>query len=234
LCLLGEESKWHTMEKHIVKIESIDQVTHDVIRIIVGRPIAYNFASGQATEIAINKNGWQEEKRPFTFTNLPGDNYLEFNIKTYPKKKGVTNELLKLVPGDELILHEVFGAISYKGEGTFIAGGAGVTPFISIFRSLQAKDAIGGNVLIFANKTKNDIILEEEFTALLGGAFINILSDEKLEGYPHGKITTDFLKSNIRNPNGHFYICGPPPMIEEVKKQLKSLGIHENAVTVEL
>lgn len=42
-----------------------------------------------------------------------------------------------------LILHEVFGTISYQGEGLFIAGGAGVTPFISLFRSLKSKNEIG-------------------------------------------------------------------------------------------
>ena len=100
------------------------------------------------------------EKRPFTFTCLPDDDYLEFTIKTYPSHKGVTNELLQLKQNDELILHDVFGAIAYKGEGVFIAGGAGVTPFISIFRFLRSKNEVGGNKLIFANKAKADIILE--------------------------------------------------------------------------
>jgi predicted ferric reductase len=40
----------------------------------------------------------------------------------------------KLKHGDELIIRDVWGAIEYKGEGVFIAGGAGVTPFIAILR----------------------------------------------------------------------------------------------------
>lgn len=112
-------------------------ITHDVVKIVTEKPVGYRFNPGQATEIAINKTGWKEEKRPFTFTSLPGDDYLEFTIKTYPAHKGVTNELLKLKKNHELILHDVFGAISYKDEGIFIAGGAGVTPFISIFRHLK-------------------------------------------------------------------------------------------------
>lgn len=96
--------------------------------------------------------------RPFTFTCLPEDNYIEFTIKTYPARKSVTNQLLQLKAGDELILHDVFGDIAYKGAGVFIAGGAGVTPFIAIFRYLQSKNIVGNNKLIFANKTKADII----------------------------------------------------------------------------
>ncbi|HAQ70567.1 hypothetical protein N9545_08400 [Salibacteraceae bacterium] len=81
--------------------------------------------------------------------------------------------------GDELIIGESWGTIGYKGEGTFISGGAGVTPFISIIRHLHFKNEIGNNKLIFANKQKSDIILQREFEAILGENFINILSDEK-------------------------------------------------------
>ncbi len=116
----------------------------------------------------------------------------------------------------------------------FIAGGAGITPFISIFRDLQTKDEIPGNMLVFANKTKADIILEQEFKKLLGNAFINILSDEKTEGYFHGMINETFLKDNISDFNKLFYICGPPKMMDIVLKQLANLGVGKNAITLEL
>jgi ferredoxin-NADP reductase len=221
------------MEKHIVKIEFIEKVTHDVIKIVTEKPDDYKFSPGQATDVTINKPGWQEEKRPFTFTCLPDDDYLEFTIKTYPEHKGVTNELLKLKKKDELILHEVFGAISYKKEGVFIAGGAGITPFISIFRHLQKQNKIGNNVLVFANKTKADIILKKELKNMLGNAFINILSDEKIVGYHHGRITEDFLKAILSGVNQQFYVCGPPPMMEAVLNQLINLGVNKNAITKE-
>jgi ferredoxin-NADP reductase len=56
------------------------------------------------------------------------------------------------------------GRIEYKGEGVFIAGGAGVTPFIAILRQLQAENKIANNKLIFTNKTANDIILKKNLT----------------------------------------------------------------------
>ena len=221
------------MEKYPVKIKSIQHITHDVLKIVAEKPQHYNFIPGQATEVAINKDGWKDKKRPFTFTSLPDDDFLQFTIKTYPSHKGVTNELLQLKKNDELILHEVFGAISYKGEGVFIAGGAGVTPFISIFRYLQSKNKIGDNKLIFANKMKEDIILEQEFKSLLGKNFINILSAEKTDEYAQGQITESFLKANISDLNQQFYLCGPPPMMEAVQKQLSNLGISKESITVE-
>ena len=133
-----------------------------------------------------------------------------------------------------LILHDVFGAITYKGEGVFIAGGAGVTPFICIFRYLQSKNETGNNKLIFANKTKGDIILAPEFKKLLGRNFINILSDEKANGYAHGQITESFLKAHISDSAKNVYICGPPPMMDAIEKQLAGLKIDEKLIIKEV
>ena len=222
------------MEEHIVKILSIQQVTHDVKRFRVEKPEKYSFIPGQATEVSVNSPELKNEKRPFTFTCLNRDPYLEFTIKIYPSHNGVTNELGKLKAGAELIIRDVWGAISYKGKGVFIAGGAGITPFISIFRDLRAKNEISGNKLIFANKTKADIILESELNDMLGNAFINILSDEKNDNYFHGMISEDFIKARLGDLNQKFYICGPPPMMDAVTKQLADLGVGENSITLEL
>ena len=71
------------MERHIVRISSINHINHDVLRVVTEKPHEYNFNPGQATDIALNREGWKEEKRPFTFTSLPDDDYLEFYIKTF-------------------------------------------------------------------------------------------------------------------------------------------------------
>ena len=222
------------MEEHIVRILDIEKVTHDVNRYRVEKPYGYSFIPGQATEVSINIPELKNEKRPFTFTSLNSEPYLEFTIKIYPSHNGVTNELGKLKTGAELILRDVWGAINYKGKGVFIAGGAGITPFISILRDLQVKDDIAGNMLIFANKTKEDIILQNELKNMLGNAFINILSEEKAEGYFHGMISENFLKEQIDDLQSNYYVCGPPPMIDSVLKQLSDLGVGENLITIEL
>ena len=221
------------MGQHIVKIKSIGKVTHDVLQIVTEKPSTYTFTPGQATDVSINNTDWKDEKRPFTFTCLPDNDYIEFTIKTYPSHKSVTNQLLQLNQGDELLLHDVFGDIAYKGEGVFIAGGAGVTPFISIFRYLHSKNEIANNKLIFANKTKADIILEEEFKNLLGENFINVLSDEKVDGYENGYITEGFLKANIDNLNKNFYVCSPPQMMDAIEKMLANLHVDEKLIIKE-
>ncbi|HMS65963.1 MAG TPA: flavodoxin reductase [Ignavibacteria bacterium] len=221
------------MEQHIVKILSKENVTHDVIKLTTSKPDRYTFKPGQATEVSINNAEWKDKTRPFTFTCLPENDYLEFNIKTYPEHKGVTEQLLTIKKNDELILHDVFGDIGYKGEGVFIAGGAGVTPFISIFRYLKSVNEIGGNKLIFANKKKADIILEPEFKKLLGMNFINILSEEKSVGYEYGHITESFLKANIDGIEKMFYLCGPPAMMDSVERQLDELNVNNKCLVEE-
>lgn len=221
------------MKNETLAIKKIEHFTHDVLHIVVEKPKAINFHSGQATEVFIDKEGWRNEGRPFTFICLPEDNYLEFAIKTYPDHKGVTNELLSLKEGDNLILNDVFGAIEYKGPGTFIAGGAGVTPFISIIRNLAANNKIGDSKLIFANKTADDIILEEEFSKLLKDNFINILSKEENAQYHHGMISEDFIKKHALSLQDYFYVCGPPPMMEAVLEQLSKLGIKKDKIITE-
>jgi len=222
------------MEEHIVKILSIDQVTHDVKRFRVEKPAGYSFIPGQATDVSVNTPEFRNKKRPFTYTCLTRDPYLEFTIKIYTSRNGVTNELGKLKPGGELIIRDVWGAISYKGKGVFIAGGAGITPFISIFRDLHTRNEISGNTLIFANKTKADIILEDELSNMLGNSFINILSDEKNDNYFHGMISRDFLRLHTGDLNRKFYVCGPPPMMDAVLKHLDDLGVGEESITLEL
>ncbi|RPE12397.1 flavodoxin reductase [Chitinophaga lutea] len=212
------------MEEHIVSILDITPVTHNVKRFTVEKPAGYRFIPGQATDVAVNKPGWEQELRPFTFTALNEWDHLEFTIKIYDDHSGVTHQLGQLQAGDSLRIHDVWGAIQYRGEGTFIAGGAGVTPFIAIFRQLQHEGRVGLNKLIFSNKTREDIILEREFREILGGNFINTLTEEARPGYDHHRIDEVYLRSKIKDFRQPFYLCGPDAMVAGVKDILEKLG----------
>ncbi|HAH59247.1 MAG: hypothetical protein KUL83_07670 [Lentimicrobium sp.] len=221
------------MSHQKVLIQHREWITHDVIQIRTERPRKFSFIPGQATELSVDKPGWQAEKRPFTFTNISKTEYLEFTIKVYPDHHGVTKKISELNPGDALLLHDVFGAIHYKGEGTFIAGGAGITPFISILRTLKHEGKLKNNSLLFANKTRADIILKEEFESMLGHNFINILSQEKHPDYAHGLISQHFIGENMRSRSRPVYVCGPPPMIKMVMQELSGLGVPSHLLVKE-
>lgn len=222
------------MTEHIVKIQDIEQITHDVKRFRVEKPAGYTFKPGQATGVAINTPELRKRRRSFTFTGLNEDPDLEFTIKIYPEHNGLTKDLDTAVPGTELVIGSPWGAITYKGKGVFIAGGAGITPFLSIFRDLQARNELSGNLLLFANKTRDDIILEGELRGMLDRDFVNILSDEEQEGYFSGFISEKFLRSHISDFGVNFYLCGPPPMMRAVTDLLAVLGVDKKAVVMDL
>ena len=218
---------------YIVKILDTEWLTHDVRRFTVEKPVGYRFESGQATDVSIHLPEWENKRNPFTFTSLNEWEHLEFSIKTYPERNGVTNQLSKLEKGNEIILHDVFGTIQYKGEGVFIAGGAGVTPFISILRRLRQDGKLGRNQLFFSNKSEKDIILRKEFTDMLGKNFINTITRDKSSQFENRKIDQDYLKEKIKDFKSHFYICGPDPMVDSLKQALLNLGVEKSNLVTE-
>lgn len=220
---------------HKVKILDTEMVTHDVRHLTFEKPDGYEFEPGQATEVSIDKDNWRDEKRPFTFTSLNEDEHLEFVIKIYPDHNGVTEQIGKLKKGDSLLIDDPWGTIQYDGEGVFLAGGAGVTPFIAILRDLHKKGEIGDNTLIFSNTTDRDIILKEEFEEILGDNFINVITDEPTDDhiFLDGYIDKEFLDSKINDFDQAFYVCGPESFNDSMMEYLKELGADPDALIFE-
>jgi ferredoxin-NADP reductase len=218
---------------YTVKIISIENVTHNVKRFRYEKPEGYSFHPGQATEVSINKPGWEDERRPFTFTSLSEDPYLEFTIKIYTDHHGVTNELGKLVVGDELIIRDVWGVIEYKGPGYFIAGGAGITPFIAILRQLHKENKLEDNILFFSNRTVKDIILENELASMLGKNAVYTVTGESNPKYLNERINENFLRKHVNDFSKNFYICGPDLMVQEITSSLLKLGAIPDTVIFE-
>ena len=211
---------------HHLMLKSIRAVTHNVNELTFDRPYGYNFKPGQATDFALDRDGWRDEKRPFTFTSLPQAEHLQFTIKSYPSHDGVTEQIGQMDGDEKVIIEDPWGAIEDKGPGTIIAGGAGLTPFLSILRARQAKDGtLDGYRLIFSNSCEKDIILREELERMPGLRLDLLLSDEDTEDTYHGRVDADYLDQAELDLNGLFYLCGPPPMEEDVSTLLKARGV---------
>jgi ferredoxin-NADP reductase len=219
--------------ENVVRIIEIFQVTHDVKCFRTEKPSGYEFLPGHATDLSINKPGLEKEIRPFTFTALTSEPYLEFTIKRYADHHGITDKLHQLKPGDELIIRDSWGAIDYKGPGYFIAGGAGITPFIAILRSLYKDKKTEGNKLFFSNKTVNDIIYKEELIKILGKNVVFCLTRDKTDGFENRRIDEKFISNKISDFNKHFYICGPDPMVNELVGILQKSGASTDALVFE-
>lgn len=220
---------------HLLTLKTIDPVTHDTYRLTFTKPDGFGFRPGQATEMALDRDGWRDEGRPFTFTSLPGDPDLEFTIKTYPSHDGVTKRIVEMMPGDRVSITDAWGAIEDKGPGTFIAGGAGVTPFIAVLRNRLAEaGSLDGYRLIFANEREIDIILRDEFEAMPGLETVWVLAKDEVPGIRRGQVDGALLDDVVGDFSGTFYLCGPPPMEKTVREMLEERGVTgERLVTEE-
>ncbi|WP_375598843.1 flavodoxin reductase [Devosia sp. Naph2] len=216
-----------------VRILDTIPVTHNVRHYRLERPKGYDFTPGQATEVSIDRDEWRDKKRPFTFTCLPDADTLEFTIKSYFDHTGVTNELWSLGAGDRLILRDVWGTIQYKGPGTFIAGGAGVTPFIAILRHLQATGKLAGHRLIASHRSEKDIILRDEFEAMEGLDVLWTVTDDPKSALLQERIAAGFLKDHVPDLSQNFYLCGPDPMVKDLRSLLEEAGADVGNVTWE-
>jgi len=217
-------------------ILNISKVTHDVRRYVLERPEGLVFEPGQATELSIDRDGYRERKNPFTFTSLTSWDYLEFTIKSYFDHDGVTKALWELSAGDRLIVREPWGTITYAGPGTFIAGGAGVTPFIAILRQLRTDGKLAGHRLIVSNKRADDIILRHEFEEMAAeglDVLWTLTDDPAADGALHERIDETFLKRHVRDISARFYLCGPDQMVKDLRDTLEGLGAKTDALTWE-
>ncbi|MEO6396228.1 MAG: flavodoxin reductase [Devosia sp.] len=221
--------------QHSVKILDIADVTHNVRRYRLEKPPGYTFAPGQATEVSLDEDGWRDKKHPFTFTALADDPNLEFTIKSYfaTGGDGVTERLYNYTPGRSLILRDVWGTITYRGPGVFIAGGAGVTPFIAILRDLHHHRKMAGHTLIASNRTEADIILRDDFEAMRGLETIWTVTDQPDSPLLHDRIDAAFLEKHISDFEQNFYLCGPDDMVKQLRGTLKELGASVENVTWE-
>lgn len=218
---------------HTVKLLMSQFVTHDVKHFIVSKPAGFAVVPGQGVELAINRPGLREQGRPFTPTGLAADGVLEFTIKAYPAHAGVTQALHQLEPGAELLMSEPFGTIRYQGPGVFIAGGAGITPFLAILRDLAHKGEAGGQTLIFSNRTPRDVICEKELRHMLGDRCMLTCTGVAAPGYENRRVDRAYLEEKITDFKQCFYVCGPPPFIDAINGALADLGARSESLVFE-
>ena len=218
---------------HTVKIVATEMLNSNVKHFTTEKPAGFTYTPGQAVLVEISE--MKGEKRPFTFTGLLSEPHLEFTIKLYHDHDGVTHHLTDYKAGDTLTFGDPWGAIKYRGPGIFMAGGAGITPFLAILRNLHQSGKIGNNALWFSNKTDKDIFLEAELRKMLGDRLRLLISREPSTQHEHARIDKEYLKAHAKTFDQCFYVCGPDKMVKELSASLRELGADaENVITEDL
>ena len=215
---------------HTIALREIRPLTHDTHHLIFDKPEGYRFAAGQSCHMALNREGWRDQRRPFSFVSQPEDDRLEFIVKTYPRD-GVTAQIPSLRPGETVTIDAASGAITDRGPGVFIAGGAGITPFVPILRRrARDDDRLSECSLVYSNKTERDIILREEWEGMRGLGTVFTVTEQQDTELPRRRLDEQFLCEVLKGFREIFYICGPRGMTRNVMDVLKRYGVPDDKI----
>jgi ferredoxin-NADP reductase len=215
---------------HRVAILEKEKLNYDVVRFRLEKPDGYKFLPGQATELTM-EGPESKGPGPFTFTALQTEPYLELMIKIYEERHGLTAALARIKRGEYVRITDPWDSFINKGPGTFLAGGAGITPFVALLRYLKSINNIGSSSLFFFNKTQDDIFLEQELQELLCNHYVNIVTREQ-NGLPKIKIDERFIETHHIDVTQPSYICGPPGFTEAFQNAFSRAGAKEEIINV--
>lgn len=218
-------------------VAEVTRESHDVVSLSFDGPIA-EFAPGQFMLINLANGRGYSEAHPYTISSAPEDGRLRLSAKAIGDFSG---SLADVTPGTKALIEAPYGVFSYTnvpGERlVFIAGGIGITPFLSQLRSMRARGDRRQVRLIWGNKTQRDISFVEELAAaereLPGFSVVHVLSGEEWEG-ESGYITGELIARHVEDVAGvEFFVCGPPAMMEKLVPQIRGLGVPGSRIHFE-
>ena len=205
-----------------------------VLRRTDGKPAAL-FRAGQYTSVSL-QIGESRVTRTYSICSSPKEisqGKYEITVRTNPGGFAAEWILANWAVGQEVVLSGGEGFLYYEGlrdsdNIVALAGGSGITPFLSMARAIR--DGVEGFnlTIIFGSRTEEQILFKDEFDAIMAACpkvkVIHVLSDEEREGYEHGFITAELVKKYA--PEDYcIYICGPEAMYRFTAKELEKLSL---------
>lgn len=230
------------MSETVGEIIGIREETHDVKTLKLKLANKIEFIPGQYCLVSIVGNKeFEYEKRPFTFTNSPTDKgFVKLTIKRMGK---FTSALHSLRVGNKLNIEGPKGeSLNFnelvKEDVVFLTGGSGITPFISAIRYAIAKNLPNKMILLFSNRTEDDIIYRNELEDIESDNLkvVNTLSEEAPEGWngEKGRIDRAMIEKYVEKPKEKlWYICGPPPMVVAMENIMEEMQVPKEKLRVE-
>jgi predicted ferric reductase len=201
----------------------------------VGHP-GIEFMPGQFAWITVWSSPFSEAEHPFSFSSSAcRPDRLTFTIK---ESGDFTRQIKNVQPGQKVYVDGPFGHFSvdrhlHAEQFVFIAGGVGITPIMSMLRTLAERGDQRPLVLIYANKDWDSVIFREEIERLqnvLNLDLVHVLEKPPVDWSGEtGFITQYILERHLprasRRNTTEVFTCGPPPMINAVEKALVNLGV---------
>ena len=176
--------------------------------------------------------------RPYSIISSPKE-ALAGRLEVMIQRKGIFSEFIidKAAAGTELWMGEPSGDFHHDDirDGSHIlavAGGSGVTPFLSMMKAIREGSEDFRLTLIYGARTRAHIPFDPDEYKCDAVETVVVLSEEEAEGYRHGFISADLLKEYIDDETSVF-MCGPDAMYRFVRGELESLGFDQTRIRSE-
>lgn len=247
--------KPETMKKFFpLFIKEIIRETPQAISLVFEVPSAlksnFSFQAGQYITIKTNVDG-QEIRRAYSLCSHPANNTLKVTIKEIEGGKFSAFANRQLKAGDLLEVHPPEGKFIFEPEvgikaQTYVAfaAGSGITPILSILKTILDQDPGNKFFLVYGNRTLEETIFFEELLKLQSQNSDRlhiqfIYSRKQEEGFTSGRIDALSVDAVLKQTNNYkacnkFFLCGPEEMVNNVKAELLKNNIEEERIAFEL
>jgi 3-phenylpropionate/trans-cinnamate dioxygenase ferredoxin reductase subunit len=205
---------------------------------LLAKPVGHSgmrFLPGQFAWLTAWKSPFSDSEHPFSISSSSENaKSISFTIK---ELGDFTRTIKEMQPGQTIYLDGPFGSFSVdrhphaKGY-VFIAGGIGITPVMSMLRTLKDRFEKRPLLLIYGNNSWEDVTFREEIESLkqsLNLQVVHVLARPPEDwqgerGFITPEILDRYLPKERKNNFYEIFICGPPLMMDAVEKTLPQLG----------
>jgi len=234
-------------------IKDIIQETSSAVSLVLEIPSEkrkdFNFISGQFLTLKAVIDG-EEVRRAYSISSEPNQKDIQISVKKISDGKFSTyaNESLSIGDTINAMIPEGKFQLSPNSNGTknymAFAAGSGITPIMSMIKTVLLEETKSKFVLVYGNKTSSDTMFFKELLTLQtkypDRLFIEfIYSKENTQGATFGRIEKSTVNFAVKNKYkdfscDEFYLCGPEGMIETVSEVLKENGVSKTSIHFEL
>lgn len=210
-----------------------------------GGELPFAFAPGQYLQVRLEVDG-KKVRRSYTIASSAAQrSHCEISVKRVDGGVASRHVHDALGEGATIAISAPSGAFTFEPQAgddvvTLIGGGVGITPLMSILRSLTDRGWPGRIETILSMKTERDVVFAKEL-ASLAERFENLrvtitLTREASAEWKgrRGHLSREVLADILGGaPRGPVYVCGPDPMMRDVVSSLRALGVDERAIRTE-
>ncbi|MFJ8818013.1 benzoate 1,2-dioxygenase electron transfer component BenC [Amycolatopsis thermoflava] len=188
------------------------------------------FLPGQYVNIEVPGTG---QTRSYSFSNAPDDKELTFLVKLTPG--GLMSDYLteRAAPGDELRFTGPNGSFFLRETERpvlLLAGGTGLAPILSILRAMRACGSSRPAHLVYGVSTDDDLVELDTLASLAaeveGLTWDYCVADPDSSAPNKGYVTSLIREEHLHGGDVAVYLCGPPPMVEAVRKHFTDAGVQ--------